>query len=158
MPVAGARRSHPGPRALGRIARPPPSRGTVEPLLGLPRHWLAELVVAAPEHAALVLPLPLLLDHSGIRVEVVRECVPGTAGLTEARRDGALELGVARCKRVAQARGMRTSRQHESRRGDREPARAALAWRVQRTSSTSTKTSSRSPPLNTSCSTPAGRK
>src|SRR5262245_9443424 len=158
MPVAGARRSHPGPRALGRIARPRPSRGTVEPLLGLPRHWLAELVVAAPEHAAFVLPLPLLLDHSGIRVEVVRECVPGTAGLAKAGRDDALELSVARRERVAQARGVRASRQHESRRGDREPHHAAPAWRLQRNSSTSTKTNSRSPPLNTSCSTPAGRK
>src|SRR5262249_13768374 len=149
VPVPGAGRPHPGPRALGWIAWPRPSRSPVEPLLGQPRRRLAELVVAAPEHAAFVLPLPLLLDDPGAREEVERNRAQAPAGLRDAARTGFRDRGVAGRDRVARARGMPTPRQHQGRRGKREPHHAALAWRVQRTSSTSTNTSSRSPPLNT---------
>src|SRR5437870_11793207 len=62
VPVPGTRSPHPNPCALGWIIRPRPSRSAVEPLLGMPSCWTVDLVVAAPEHAAFVLPLPMLLN------------------------------------------------------------------------------------------------
>src|SRR5438093_6166791 len=121
VPVPGTRRPHPRPGALGRVIGPRPSRGAVESLLGLPRYRAVDLVVAAAKHAALVLRLPLLLDDPRVRVEVVRKGGPGSAGLVEARSDGALEAGVARREYVAHACRMRASRQHEGQRDERRP-------------------------------------
>src|SRR5262245_32291438 len=93
MPVAGARGPHPGPGALRRIVGPRPALGAIEALLGLPHLRLVDLVVAEPEHAALVLLLPLLLDHPGVRVEIVGFGGPAGARLAKARDHGALKAG-----------------------------------------------------------------
>src|SRR5258707_10889921 len=95
VPVAGTRGPHPGPRALGRIIGPRPSRCAVEPLLGLPRCRAVDLVVAASKHAAFVLLLPLLLDDPRVRVEVVRGNGRAHACLIEAGDDGILKTRVA---------------------------------------------------------------
>ncbi len=104
VPVPGTRSPHPNPCALGWIIRPRPSRSAVEPLLGMPRCWTVDLVVAAPEHAAFVLPLPMLLNDPRIRVEVVTNNRPAYTCLIEARPDGVLEARVARRECVSHAR------------------------------------------------------
>src|SRR4030095_9067334 len=123
VPVPGTRRPHPSPSTLGRVIGPRPSQRTVEWLLGTPRRWAIDLVVAAPKHAAFVSRLPMLLDDPRIRIEVIRRNRPASACLIEAYRDGVLEAGVARCECVSNARRMRTASQHEGHQDGPSPHR-----------------------------------
>src|SRR6266849_2303925 len=116
VPIPSTCRPHPSPSALGWVVRPWPSHCTVEPLLGMPRRCAVDLVVAAPKHAAFVLPLPMLLNDPRIRVEVISNNRPANACLIEARNDGVLETRVARRKCVSHAGSMGTSSQHEGQR------------------------------------------
>jgi len=115
VPIPGTGGPDPSPSALGRVIGPRPSRSAVEPLLGTPRCCAVDLVVAAPKHAAFVVPLPMPLNGPRIRVEVVPNNRPANARLNEARPHGVLETRVARRKCVSHARSMCTSSQHERR-------------------------------------------
>src|SRR5262250_74671 len=133
VPVAGARRPDPGPGALGWVVGPRPPLRAVESLLGLPHLRLVDLVVAAPEHAALVLLLPLLLDHPRVRVEIVRLGGPGAAGLAKARDHRALKAGVTWRERISKTGSVRTTGQHQGQRDYRGPFCIESAPRTVRT-------------------------